>query len=284
MDELIHNELNVEMDNESISFNSTRQSLFNSPSTSSTTLSPANNSTNPTVSVSTCNTPDNNCDTSQISLLMSDDLFTERLQDKGRELQQLATKTYRMSKIPPVGPEGNELYYPDLWAIAVDFCKTMTEQKELGLGWLKIPKNIRDMKQKIFSRLLALRKQKDDGTYVLDQKQVLLLFQSAWGAGADSNTIHHNDRARLFGIVMSLPQHRLHYERLSKGVQTRADLDDSRMSIQQIFQYIALSFNNEEVIVDFLDEFYDVPGWEAINLNDTTRIRITRDCECKCFY
>ena len=160
----------------------------------------------------------------------------------------------------------------------------MTEQKELGLGWLKIPKNIRDMKQKIFSRLLALRKQKDDGTYVLDQKQVLLLFQSAWGAGADSNTIHHNDRARLFGIVMSLPQHRLHYERLSNGVQTRADLDDSRMSIQQIFQYIALSFNNEEVIVDFLDEFYDVPGWETINLNDTTRIRITRDCECKCFY
>jgi len=50
------------------------------------------------------------------------------------------------------------------------------------------------------------------------------------------------------------------------------------MNAQQVFATIAIAFNNEEVLVTMPDDAYDLPNIEIIDLNDMSRIKITRDC------
>ena len=72
-----------------------------------------------------------------------------------------------------VGPEGNKLFYFDLTAIAVDFSKNMRDPL-ISKGWSKLPKNQKQVKEKIVERLLALRQRGMDGKYVLEQSNIVV--------------------------------------------------------------------------------------------------------------
>ena len=216
--------------------------------------------------------------TSPIDDIIPNELWEQRMQDKGRKKEELKNKTYKQSKIPPIGPEGEQLYYPDLAANAIDLSKSIFTQNELKTGWLYLPKNKTDVKLKILNKLLALRKL-HDGKYHLDQTRILTMFQKIWGAGPKSNVLHPNDRARLFGVVMTLEENREIYEKIALGVRNRADLDDVSMTLEQMFQQIALSFNNEDILLELPQEAYDVNDFDLINLNDPNCIKITRDCD-----
>ena len=145
------------------------------------------------------------------------------------------------------------------------------------MGWAKIPKNKTDVKIKIILQLLAMRKMDERSKYKLDQHLFIGILQNIWGSGADSAAIHHNDRAQIFAIIMSKEEHRPIYERLSLGVTSHTDLDDGAMSIQHTYNLIVLAFNNKEVICELPPEAYDIPNIKCIDVNDSTRIRITRD-------
>ena len=55
--------------------------------------------------------------------------------------------------------------------------------------------------------------------------------------------------------------------------------DDPGFSPKEIFQNIALSFNNDDIELHLPGDAYDLIGIEDINPNDPDRIRITRDCK-----
>ena len=76
-----------------------------------------------------------------IDRLIDNDVWNGRLQGRGCTIDKLKNKYYRASKIPSIGPKGDELYYPELFSIAVDMSKEMYSQKEMGIGWMKVPKN-----------------------------------------------------------------------------------------------------------------------------------------------
>ena len=167
--------------------------------------------------------------------IISHNDWIQRIQDNGVREKNLRKKSCRQSKIPAIGPNEDQLFYPDLSAIAIDLSKHFCEMQSLGKGWLKVPKNRTDVKTKIISRLLALRKQSANQKHALDQLHFLNTLEGMWGEGAESTAIHHNDRARIFGIAMSLQEHCLIFERLALGVTHRSDLDDVSMSMEQIF-------------------------------------------------
>ena len=148
----------------------------------------------------------------------------------------------------------------------------------MGRGWAKLPKNKTNVKVKIVERLLALRKTKDD-EYVLDQSRIIGILSNVWGSVRPAATIHHNDRVRVFGIVMTIEENRYMYQRLAEGCTTRQSIDDPNFSPKQIFQTIAFSYNNESVRISLPDDMEDVDGAEEMDANDISRINITRDCE-----
>ena len=71
---------------------------------------------------------------------------------------------------------------------------------EIGLSFQKIKP---DTKTRIVERLVALKKLVD-GVFVLDQHQILVMLHNVWGSINPSDTVHHNDRMRIFGIIMSI--------------------------------------------------------------------------------
>ena len=73
----------------------------------------------------------------------SDEVWLSRIQDKGVSKELLAKKSYKQSQIPPIGPEGEELYYYGLSCIAINLLKIFYLQKEMGLGWTNLPKKRR---------------------------------------------------------------------------------------------------------------------------------------------
>ena len=100
---------------------------------------------------------------------------------------------------------------------------------------------------KIVDILIALRKKQYDGRYTLPQDRLLKLLSNQWGHAKPSSTIHHIDRVRVYGIVMSIPKNRPQYERLAGGCTVREHHDDPGFSPKEIFQNIALSFNNDDI-------------------------------------
>ena len=115
-------------------------------------------------------------------------------------------------------------------------------------------------------------------TYELDQTSLLDMLQNVWGYAQQSQVIHFNDRLRLFGIIMSQPRNRPLFERLASGVANKNVLDDNALQPKQIFQKLTFDFCNELIHVDLPPNSIDVEGWETLNANDLSRIRIHRDC------
>ena len=77
------------------------------------------------------------------NLLITNDVWNTRIQDKGGSYDELGSKYYQRNKIISVGPEENKVFFYDLTGIMVKFCKIMRQAKDLGDGWKKLPKNKR---------------------------------------------------------------------------------------------------------------------------------------------
>ena len=96
------------------------------------------------------------------------DFWDNWIQDTGTSGEKLDKKPYKQYKIAPNGPESDKFYYYGLSCIAIDLIKVFKHQKELGLGWKKMPKNQTNTKVKIITTIMVLRKLGDNGKYKLD--------------------------------------------------------------------------------------------------------------------
>lgn len=56
-------------------------------------------------------------------------------------------------------------------------------------------------------------------------------------------------------------------------------LDDPTLSLKQMFQNIAVEFNNKEIIVNLPAGAYNMDGKVDIYPNDYSKIQITWDCK-----
>lgn len=63
------------------------------------------------------------------------------------------------------------------------------------------------------------------------------------------------------------------------GASTREALDAPSLSINGIFQKIALDFNNVDKHIDMPENACDIHGIDFIDANDGSRISMNRDCE-----
>ena len=217
------------------------------------------------------------------SILIPNEVWTVRIQDRGCNKSELEKKTYKKSQIPGIGPDDDKRYYYGLASIAIDFIKLFNKEQELGKGWSKVPKNKTDVKITIIKRIQGLRKEGDNGKYTLSQATFVGMMENVWGARSVDTTPHHNDRVRLFGMIMTLLQFREVYQKLAEGVTSRDGIDDPNLNNTQMFQNLAFSFGNEEVVITLPEEACDLDRIEEINPNDITRIRITRDCKVYVF-
>ena len=155
--------------------------------------------------------------------------------------------------------------------------KIFYAQKEMRLGWIKLPVYKTNVKKKIITRILALRKLGEDGKYAIDQGHFIGQLENVWGSGAIDTAPHHNDRVRLFGIIMTISEYRDTYQKLAEGVKERYALDDPSLNFPEMFQNLAFAFNNKEVVVNLPEESFDLPMIEEIDANDISRIRLIRD-------
>ena len=208
------------------------------------------------------------------------DEFQQRIQDKGCAKAELKVKRYKGSMLPAYGPKEDQIYYYDLASIAIDYSRNFKKECDLGRGWGKVPKNQTEMKIRVIERLLAMRKYSESKKeYELDQGEVLFFLHNMWSQGAPSKVLHYNDRLRLFGMVMNIPSHRPLFERLALGVANKNVLDNDCFHPKNIFQKLTWDFCNESIRVDLPSDAVDVEGWDVLDANDPTHIRIHRDCE-----
>ena len=120
-------------------------------------------------------------------------------------------QSYKQAKIPAITATGVTLYYYDLSSIAIDYLKSFASENVLNRGWDKVPKNKSDAKVRIINSLIAMRREGDDGKYVLDQESYLETIERMWGESRACTTPHHNDRVRVYGLVMTRPNNREMY-------------------------------------------------------------------------
>ena len=164
----------------------------------------------------------------RIGSFVDDALWNLRIQDTGCTEDKLKKKVYCRNKVMCVGPAGNKLFYYDLTALAVDINKIIRDPLHRN-EWSKIPKNPTQVKEKNFERLLALRQKGSDGKFVLDQNSIFSFLKKIWGKDSISLAPHPNDRVRLYGIVLSIPQYRFALQRLCDGVKSRDALDNPEL-------------------------------------------------------
>ena len=112
-----------------------------------------------------------------------------------------------------IGPKGNKLFYYHLTTIVVDMNKIICDQFHSS-GWRKIPKNSTQVKEKVVERLLALQQRGPYGSFVLEQKSIILFLKQILGTNSISLGPHPNDRVRLYGILMTKPAFRPALQRL----------------------------------------------------------------------
>ena len=146
----------------------------------------------------------------------SAEVWDSRIQDKVVSKDQWTKQIYKQYQITPIGPKGEEVYYYVSSCIAIDLLKIFYSQKEMGLGWVTFPKNKKNLKLKIIGRILALSNMNEDGIYTFNQEHFIGKLEDTWGASAIDTTPHHNDRVRLFGIIMTDPKYRESYQKLAE--------------------------------------------------------------------
>ena len=76
-----------------------------------------------------------------LNIRVNDDVWNKHLQDCGCEEKDLPAKRYKKAKILSVGPKGgDQTFYFNLPALAVDYVKKMLTQHKNGVAWFKLPK------------------------------------------------------------------------------------------------------------------------------------------------
>ena len=105
------------------------------------------------------------------------------------------------------------------------------------------------------------------------------MLNNQWGYSEDIITAEPNDKLRLFGIIMALDKNRHIFERLASGATRREYIDDPEYNPSMMFQDLCLDFNNELILVLLPSKAYDVMGIEEMDANDSSRIKIYRDCK-----
>jgi len=204
--------------------------------------------------------------------------FHKRIQDVGCSKEELKVKRYESNIIPGYGPKLNKNYY-GLGSIVIDYSKNFKKQHELQRGWSKTPKNQMEFKGRIIERILAMRKYCDIAKEnQLDQVLLLDYLNNMWGQSSPRKVLYFNDRLRLFGTLMMIPEHRLLFERLAKGVANKDILDHDAFHPKNIFQKLTWDFCNDSVKVVLPSNCTGVDGWDSLDANDKTRTRIHRDC------
>ena len=113
--------------------------------------------------------------------------------------------------------------------------------------------------------------------YHYDQDQLVNLLHGMWGHDNASHSVHHNDKLRLFGLIMSIDENRPLFERLACGASERYQLDDSSLSLASIFRKLSFQFGNEDIHVNLPPNASDVQGIENVDANDKMRMVIERD-------
>ena len=67
----------------------------------------------------------------------------------------------------------------------------------------------------------------NDGViFKLDQERILRNLSSFWGDARPATLLHHNDHARVYGIVMSIANNNM-FERLAAGASGNRNLVDN---------------------------------------------------------
>ena len=62
-----------------------------------------------------------------------------------------------------------------------------------------------DMKAKMIERLVAMRVKSDNNKYIfLEQDGLLRILSNVWGQCTPEQTMHHNDRIRIYGTVIKI--------------------------------------------------------------------------------
>ena len=84
-------------------------------------------------------------------VMIENRLWHQRMQDKGCSKDKLPKLSYRKSRIMALGTKELPIYYYDLTLIAIDLSHKMEDERKMGRGWAKLPKNITDVKQKKLS-------------------------------------------------------------------------------------------------------------------------------------
>ena len=153
----------------------------------------------------------------------------------------------------------------------------MQQDKAANRGWSKIPKNATNIKMKIVQIILSQRIEESDNTFNLCQDRLARNLFSVWGSSSCGQAMHYNDKLRLFGLIMSIPDNRPMFQRLAEGASTRSALDDPSLSLSAIYQKLAFDFNNEEIVVQLPDNSEDIEGVQDLDPNDMNRILIRRE-------
>ena len=211
------------------------------------------------------------------SILLEESDFKMRLQDRGCAQSELPKKRYKQAKILSVGPDKHAKFYYGLTSIAIDYVKIMQQEKAAHRGWSKIPKNATNIKMKIVEIILSQRTEESYGTFTLCQDRLARNLFSVWGSSSSGQAMHYNDKLRLFGLIMTIPENRPIFQRLAEGASTRATLDDPSLSLSAIYQKLAFDFNNEDIIVQLPDNSEDIEGIQDLDPNDMNRILIRRE-------
>ena len=193
---------------------------------------------------------------------LTDDIWNERLQDRGCSKDELKKRSYKGKRIPAYGTPENIIYYYDLASIAIDYIDAFKEEFEKGIGWKRVPKNVTEKKIKIIHLMKERRIKESDGRFILDQTMFLSMLNNQWGYSEDIITAEPNDKLRLFGIIMALDKNRHIFEIIASGATRREHIDYPEYNPSMMFQDLCLDFNNESILVLLPSKSYDVMGIE----------------------
>lgn len=100
----------------------------------------------------------------------------------------------------------------DRKGIAIDVIKKLVVEKDIGRGWNKVPKITTQIKSQIVGVLLARCQMNNGVTFVLEQERILRNLSSFWVGARSATLLHHNDRVRVYGIVMNISSNRDMFE------------------------------------------------------------------------
>ena len=131
-----------------------------------------------------------------MDVILEDSVRNERIQDVGCKEVELPKRRYRLAKILSVGPAGNEKYYFNLTAIAVDIVKDMAAVHAAGQGWNNLPKNLPNVKAKIVQLCLQTRVH-DGDTFILDQNRLIETLHGLWGSASSTLGVHAKRQIKI---------------------------------------------------------------------------------------